>query len=300
MYSAIAVSAGTNRYLDKVREFPMLEAQQEYLMARRWREYGDENAAQQLVTSHLRLVAKTAIGYRNYGLPVSDLISEGNIGLMQAVKRFDPEKGFRFSTYAIWWIKATIQDYILRSWSLVKIGTTANQKKLFFNLRKMKNRLSALEEGDLHPDQASFISASLGVTEQEVVDMNRRLRGDISLNVQVRDDDDSSEWQDWLPDDDPDQESRVAESEEFEKRRKALDEALTMLDARERRIFGARHLAEPAITLEELATEFAVSRERVRQIEARAFQKVQRAARSAAGRPRCHGSSDIRSISALG
>jgi RNA polymerase sigma-32 factor len=284
MHSAILVSTATNRYLEKVRGFPMLEAGEEHLLARRWRDKGDQNAAQQLVTSHLRLVAKTAIGYRNYGLPISDLISEGNIGLMQAVKRFDPEKGFRFSTYAIWWIKAMIQDYILRSWSLVKIGTTANQKKLFFNLRKMKNRLSALDEGDLHPEQASLIAESLGVTEQEVVDMNRRLRGDISLNAQVREDDDSSEWQDWLPDEDPDQESQLAESEETEKRRKALYDALTVLDERERRIFGARHLAEPAVTLEELAAEFAISRERVRQIEARAFQKVQRAARNASAR----------------
>jgi RNA polymerase sigma-32 factor len=284
MHNAISLSTATNRYLQKVRGFPMLEPEEEYSLARSWRERGDQNAAQQLVTSHLRLVAKTAIGYRNYGLPISDLISEGNIGLMHAVKRFDPEKGFRFSTYAIWWIKAMIQDYILRSWSLVKIGTTANQKKLFFNLRKMKNRLSALDEGDLRPEQASLIAESLGVTEQEVVDMNRRLKGDISLNAQVREDDDSSEWQDWLPDEGPDQESRLAGNEESEKRRKALYEALTLLDGRERRIFGARQLAEPAVTLEELAAEFDISRERVRQIEARAFQKVQRAARNASAR----------------
>ena len=284
MHGARLVSTGTHRYLNKVHGLPMLEAEEESLLAKRYREQGDPNAAQQLVTSHLRLVAKTAMGYRNYGLPISELISEGNIGLMQALKRFDPEKGSRFSTYAIWWIKAMIQDYILHSWSLVKIGTTANQKKLFFNLRKMKSRLSALDEGDLHPDHASFIAESLGVTEQEVVDVNRRLRGDISLNAAVREHGDSSEWEDCVPDDSPDQETRLAESEECEKRRNALEEALTVLNERERRVFGARHLAEPVVTLEELGAEFAISRERVRQIEACAFQKVQRAARNAKAR----------------
>jgi RNA polymerase sigma-32 factor len=255
----------------------MLEPREEYMLAKRWREHGDPDAAQRLVTSHLRFVAKVAKGYGGYGLPISEVISEGNIGLMQAVKRFEPDKGFRLTTYAMWWIKAAIQEYILRSWSLVKMGTTANQKKLFFNLRKAKSRMSAREEGDLRPDQVQFLAKRLGVTEQEVVDMNRRLRGDVSLNSPIGEEDESGEWQDWLIDDSSSQESRLAEGEETDSRRKALGEALTVLNERERRIFDARRLADKPITLEELAHEFGVSRERVRQIETGAFEKVQKA-----------------------
>jgi RNA polymerase sigma-32 factor len=258
----------------------MLEPQDEYMLAKRWREHGDRDAAHKLITSHLRLVAKIAGGYRGYGLPISEVISEGNVGLMQAVKRFEPEKGFRLATYAMWWIKAAIQEYILRSWSLVKMGTTANQKKLFFNLRKAKSKISALEEGDLRPDQVKLIAKRLGVTEQDVVDMNRRLGGDVSLNAPIREDGDAGEWQDWLVDDaTADQETRLAESEESDNRRKALGEALSVLNERERRILEARRLADDPITLEDLAAEFGVSRERVRQIEVRAFQKVQNAVR---------------------
>jgi RNA polymerase sigma-32 factor len=276
----LTAESGLTRYLEEIRRFPMLEPQDEYMLAKRWREHGDRDAAHKLVTSHLRLVAKIAMGYRGYGLPISEVISEGNVGLMQAVKRFEPEKGFRLATYAMWWIKAAIQEYILRSWSLVKMGTTANQKKLFFNLRKAKSRISALEEGDLHPDQVRLIARRLGVTEQDVVDMNRRLGGDVSLNAPIREDGDSGEWQDWLVDDESDQETRLAESEEADNRKKALGEALSVLNDRERRIFEARRLADDPITLEELAAEFGVSRERVRQIEVRAFEKVQRAVRS--------------------
>jgi RNA polymerase sigma-32 factor len=279
MQAAALVSAGTSRYLEEIRRFPMLEAEEECVLATRWREQGDADAAHRLITSHLRLVVKIAVGYRGYGLPVSEIISEGNVGLMQAAKRFDPQKGFRFATYAMWWIKAAIHEYILRSWSLVKIGTTANQKKLFFNLRKAKSKIAALEEGDMHPDQVKLIAQRLGVNEQDVVEMNRRLGGDVSLNAQMRDDPDSGEWQDWLVDEgSADQESRVVESEESENRKKALAEALSVLNARERRIFEARRLAEDPSTLEDLASAFGVSRERVRQIEVRAFQKVQRAA----------------------
>jgi RNA polymerase sigma-32 factor len=224
------------------------------------------------------------MGYRGYGLPISEVISEGNVGLMQAVKRFEPEKGFRLATYAMWWIKAAIQEYILRSWSLVKMGTTANQKKLFFNLRKAKSKISALEEGDLRPDQVKLIAKRLGVTEQDVIDMNRRLGGDMSLNAPIRDDGDAGEWQDWLADDSTDQETRMAESEEADNRRQALTDALTVLNERERRIFEARRLAEDPVTLEDLSTEFGVSRERVRQIEVRAFEKVQKAVREAVAR----------------
>jgi RNA polymerase sigma-32 factor len=263
------------RYLREIQRFPMLELQDEYMLAKRWSEHGDRDAAHKLVTSHLRLVAKIAMGYRGYGLPISEVISEGNVGLMQAIKRFEPEKGFRLATYAMWWIKAAIQEYILRSWSLVKMGTTANQKKLFFNLRKAKSKISALEEGDLRPDQVQLIAKRLGVTEQDVVDMNRRLGGDVSLNAPIREDGDSGEWQDWLVDDASDQEERLAESEESDNRRRALGEALSVLNERERRIFEARRLADDPITLEDLAAEFGVSRERVRQIETRAFQKVQ-------------------------
>jgi RNA polymerase sigma-32 factor len=271
---------GLSRYLEEIRRFPMLEPQQEYMLAKSWREHGDRNAAHQLVTSHLRLVAKIAMGYRGYGLPISEVISEGNVGLMQAVKRFEPEKGFRLATYAMWWIKASIQEYILRSWSLVKMGTTANQKKLFFNLRKAKSKISAFEEGDLRPDQVKLIAKRLGVTETDVVDMNRRLGGDVSLNAPIREEGDSGEWQDWLVDNSDSQESRLVESEELGNRRKALGLALDVLNDRERRIFEARRLADDPITLEDLAGEFGVSRERVRQIEVRAFEKVQKAVRN--------------------
>ena len=273
----LTAESGLTRYLEEIRRFPMLEPQEEYMLAKRWREHGDRDAAHRLVTSHLRLVAKIAVGYRGYGLPVSELISEGNIGLMQAAKRFDPEQGFRFATYAMWWIKAAIHEYVLRSWSLVKMGTTANQKKLFFNLRKAKSRIAALEEGDMHPDQVKLIAQRLGVTEQDVVEMNRRLGGDVSLNAQLRDDGDSGEWQDWLVEEGSDQEAQLADGEQSENRRKALGEALSVLNKRERRIFEARRLAEDPMTLHDLAAEFGISRERVRQIEARAFQKVQRA-----------------------
>jgi RNA polymerase sigma-32 factor len=276
----LTAESGLTRYLEEIRRFPMLEPQDEYMLAKRWREHGDREAAHKLVTSHLRLVAKIAMGYRGYGLPISEVISEGNVGLMQAVKRFEPEKGFRLATYAMWWIKAAIQEYILRSWSLVKMGTTANQKKLFFNLRKAKSKISALEEGDLRPDQVKLIAKRLGVTEQDVVDMNRRLGGDVSLNAPIREEGDSGEWQDWLVDDISDQETRLAESEEADNRKKALGEALSVLNGRERRIFEARRLADDPITLEELAAEFGVSRERVRQIEVRAFEKVQRAVKT--------------------
>ncbi|HLN10601.1 MAG TPA: RNA polymerase sigma factor RpoH, partial [Xanthobacteraceae bacterium] len=272
--------SGLTRYLEEIRRFPMLEPQEEYMLAKRWREHGDRDAAHRLVTSHLRLVAKIAMGYRGYGLPISEVISEGNVGLMQAVKRFEPEKGFRLATYAMWWIKASIQEYILRSWSLVKMGTTANQKKLFFNLRKAKSKISALEEGDMRPDQVQVIAKRLGVTEQDVVDMNRRLGGDASLNTPIREEGDSGEWQDWLVDNSPSQENILVENEEFGNRRKALGEALSVLNERERRIFEARRLADDPITLEELADEFGVSRERVRQIEVRAFEKVQKAVKS--------------------
>ena len=276
----ISAELGLSRYLDEIRRFPMLEPQEEYMLAKRWREHGDRDAAHRLVTSHLRLVAKIAMGYRGYGLPISEVISEGNVGLMQAVKRFEPEKGFRLATYAMWWIKAAIQEYILRSWSLVKMGTTANQKKLFFNLRKAKSRISALDEGDMHPEQVKLIAQRLGVTEQDVIDMNRRLGGDASLNAPIREDGDSGEWQDWLMDDRDSQEASLAASEELDHRRAALSDALSVLNDRERRIFEARRLSEEPVTLEDLAAEFGVSRERVRQIEVRAFEKVQKAVRT--------------------
>ncbi len=276
----VTAEGGLSRYLEEIRRFPMLEPQQEYMLAKSWREHGDREAAHQLVTSHLRLVAKIAMGYRGYGLPISEIVSEGNVGLMQAVKRFEPEKGFRLATYAMWWIKASIQEYILRSWSLVKMGTTANQKKLFFNLRKAKSKISALQEGDMRPDQVAVIAKRLGVTEQDVIDMNRRLGGDSSLNAPIREDGDSGEWQDWLADDSASQETVLAESEEMDNRRKALSQALDVLNDRERRIFEARRLADNPITLEELADEFGVSRERVRQIEVRAFEKVQKAVKN--------------------
>ncbi|QIB33175.1 RNA polymerase sigma factor RpoH [Ancylobacter pratisalsi] len=273
-----SAEGGLSRYLNEIRRFPMLEPQEEFMLAKRWREHEDSEAAHRLVTSHLRLVAKIAMGYRGYGLPISEVISEGNVGLMQAVKRFEPDKGFRLATYAMWWIKASIQEYILRSWSLVKMGTTAAQKKLFFNLRKAKSQISALEEGDLRPDQVQQIATKLGVTEQDVIDMNRRLSGDASLNAPLRGDaEGGGEWQDWLADDHDSQESILAESEELDNRRSALAGALSVLNERERRIFEARRLSDNPMTLEDLASEFGVSRERVRQIEVRAFEKVQKA-----------------------
>jgi len=284
MRHARAISKGTKRYFEEIRHFPMLRAEEEYMLATRWRDAGDESAADHLLTSHLRLAAKIAIGYRGYGLPTSDLISEANIGLIQAVRGFEPDKGVRFSTYAIWWIKAAIHNYILHSWSLVKLGTTANQKKLFFNLAKAKHRLSALEEGDLHPEQVTHIATELGVTEQDVVEMNRRLSGDVSLNIPVNGEGNSVEWQDRLVDDVSNQESRLAENQEKDTRRRALGAALMVLNDRERSIFEARRLVEPPRSLDELAVEFRISRERVRQIEAIAFQKVQRAAHAACAR----------------
>ena len=277
---AISAEGGLNRYLEEIRRFPMLEPQEEFMLAKRWREHGDTEAAHKLVTSHLRLVAKIAMGYRGYGLPIGEVISEGNVGLMQAVKRFEPDKGFRLATYAMWWIKAAIQEYILRSWSLVKMGTTANQKKLFFNLRKAKSQIAALDDGDLRPDQVKQIATKLGVNEQEVIDMNRRLGGDASLNSPLRaDGEGDGEWQDWLVDESDTQESRLVEEEETKNRRDALKDALAVLNERERRIFEARRLTEDPVTLEELSEEFGVSRERVRQIEVRAFEKVQKAVR---------------------
>ena len=274
---ALKAESGLSHYLEEIRRFPMLEPQQEYMLARSWREHGDRDAAHKLVTSHLRLVAKIAMGYRGYGLPISEVVSEGNVGLMQAVKRFEPEKGFRLATYAMWWIKAAIQEYILRSWSLVKMGTTANQKKVFFNLRKAQSKISILDDGDMRLDQVKIIARRIGVTETDVIYMNRRLGGDASLNAAIREDGDSGEWQDWLVDESPDQETTLAESEEFDNRRKTLSDALTVLNKRERRIFETRRLAEEQITLVELAEEFGVSRERVRQIEVSAFAKVQNA-----------------------
>ena len=274
--SAMAESRPTS-YLWEIRRFPMLEPHEEYMLAKRWREHGDQAAAHKLITGHLRLVAKIAKGYRGYGLPISDVISEGNVGLIRAIQHFEPERGFRLATYAVWWIKASIQAYILRSWSLVKMGATANQKKLFFNLRKAKSRISALDEGDMRPDQVATIAHRLGVGEQDVIEMNRRLGGDVSLNAPIRNDSDTGEWQDWLVNEFPDQETGLATSEEFDNRRKMLFDALSMLNERERRIFEARRLAEDPTTLAELAEEFSVCRERVRQIEVRSFEKVQKA-----------------------
>ncbi|MGC2216596.1 MAG: RNA polymerase sigma factor RpoH [Pseudolabrys sp.] len=258
----------------------MLEPHEEYMLAKRWREHGDHEAAHKLVTSHLRLVGKIARGYSGYGLPISDVISEGNVGLMQAVRRFKPEKGFRFATYAVWWIRAAIQEYILRSWSLVKMGTTGNQKKLFFNLRKAKSKIFALDEGDLRPDQVQLIAKRLGVTKQDVVDMNRRLGGDASLNAPIREDSHPGEWQDWLVDQSASQETTLAARDEYAYRRKTLASALCVLNDRERRIFEARRLAEDPIKLADLASEFGVSPERVRQIDVSSFEKVQKAVKN--------------------
>ncbi len=273
-----------SRYLEQIRAFPMLEQKQEYTLAKAWKENGDVESAHQLVTSHLRLVAKIAMGYRGYGLPVADLISEGNLGMMHAVKKFEPEKGFRLATYAMWWIKAAIQEYILRSWSLVKIGTTAGQKKLFFNLRRIKGQIRAIDEGDLKPEQVTHIADQLNVTEAEVMSMNQRMSGnDRSLNVPLsRDNEGAGEWQDWLEDDGIDQETSFADHEEYSARQSLMMDAMKDLNEREQRILQARRLAEPPLTLEDLATEFAVSRERIRQIEVRAFEKLQKAVREKA------------------
>jgi RNA polymerase sigma-32 factor len=267
-------------YLSDIRRFPVLERDQEYTLAKRWREHRDHEAANQLVTSHLRLAAKIAMGYRGYGLPMVEIISEGNIGLMQALNRFEPERGVRFSTYAMWWIKAAIQEYILRSWSLVKIGTTAAQRKLFFKLRSAKNRIAALESGDLHPDHVALIAKDLDVADQEVVEMNRRLVGDKSINVPLHEDGETGEWQDRLIDESPSPETIVVEQDEKERRLGALKAAVEVLNGRERLIFEARHLADEPKTLEELAEKFNVSRERIRQIEVRAFERVRKATRS--------------------
>jgi RNA polymerase sigma-32 factor len=279
----VSSEGGLQRYLQEIRQFPMLQPEEEFMLAKRWREHGDRQAAHRLVTSHLRLVAKIAMGYRGYGLPVGEVISEGNVGLMQAVKRFEPDKGFRLATYAMWWIKASIQEFILRSWSLVKMGTTASQKKLFFNLRKVKGQIQALEEGDLRPDQVAEISRRLGVPQEDVISMNRRLSGDASLNAPVRVDAEG-EWQDWLVDETADQETTLAQDEEQAMRHDMLSEAMQKLNDRERRVFEARRLRDDPVTLEDLSREFGVSRERIRQIEVRAFEKVQKAVKSAASK----------------
>jgi RNA polymerase sigma-32 factor len=275
-----AEGSSLSRYLEEIRRFPMLEPEEEFMLAKRWQEQGDSEAAHRLVTSHLRLVAKIAMGYRGYGLPLNEIISEGNVGLMQAVKRFDPDRGFRLATYAMWWIRAAIQEYILHSWSLVKMGTTAAQKKLFFNLRKLKGQMQAIDEGDLAPETVKAIAERLDVTENEVIEMNRRLEGgDRSLNVPLRVDSDT-DWQDWLVDEAASQETNLAESDEFDHRMSLLHRAMTVLNERERHILTERRLKDEPTTLEELSGEYGISRERVRQIEVRAFEKLQRAIRS--------------------
>ena len=279
----ISSEGGLQRYLQEIRQFPMLQPEEEFMLAKRWREHNDREAAHKLVTSHLRLVAKIAMGYRGYGLPIGEVISEGNVGLMQAVKRFEPDKGFRLATYAMWWIKASIQEFILRSWSLVKMGTTASQKKLFFNLRKVKGQIQALEEGDLRPEQVAEIARRLGVPSEDVISMNRRLSGDASLNAPVRIDAEG-EWQDWLVDETDDQEQVLAQGEEASMRHDMLTEAIEKLNDRERRVFEARRLRDDPVTLEDLSQEFGVSRERIRQIEVRAFEKVQKTVKAAAGK----------------
>ena len=278
----VVSESNLTRYLQEIRKFPMLEPQEEYMLAKRWREHGEVEAAHKLVTSHLRLVAKIAMGYRGYGLPLNELISEGNVGMMQAVKRFEPERGFRLATYAMWWIRAAIQEYILHSWSLVKMGTTAAQKKLFFNLRKMKNQIKAVEEGDLTPEHVTKIATELNVAEDDVVQMNRRLAApDHSLNAPLRIDGDG-EWQDWLVDETASQEITLAESQELSQRKKLLEKALKVLNPRERRILMERRLKDEPTTLEDLSKEYNISRERVRQIEVRAFEKLQKAIRNSA------------------
>jgi len=282
MLPTVGSEGGLSRYLEEIRKFPMLEPDEEFMLAKRWREHGDTEAAHRLVTSHLRLVAKIAMGYRGYGLPVSELISEGNVGMMQAVKRFDPDRGFRLATYAMWWIRAAIQEYILHSWSLVKMGTTAAQKKLFFNLRKIKGQLRAFEDGDLSPEHVKKIASDLNVPEVDVVNMNRRLRApDHSLNAPLRVEGEG-EWQDWLVDEGPSQEVVLAEREELSKRRKLLTQAMTQLNERERHILTERRLKDDPTTLEDLSQQYGISRERVRQIEVRAFDKLQKAIRNAA------------------
>ena len=281
---AITPDGNLSRYLDQIRQFPMLEPDEEFDLAKSWKDRGDVEAAHKLVTSHLRLVAKIAMGYRGYGLPMADLISEGNVGMMHAVKKFEPDKGFRLATYAMWWIKAAIQEYILRSWSLVKIGTTSAQKKLFFNLRRLKNKIQDVDEGHLKPEQITHIAETLDVSESEVISMDQRMAGgDHSLNASVRNDgEQATEWQDWLEDDRDDQETSFAEAEEYNARKSLMMEALASLNEREQRIIEARRLAEPPLTLEELAGEFGVSRERVRQIEVRAFEKLSQAVKDKA------------------
>jgi RNA polymerase sigma-32 factor len=276
---ALGGEQSLNRYLAEIKKFPILTPEQEYMLAKRYQEHGDRNAAHKLVTSHLRLVAKIAMGYRGYGLPISEVVSEGNVGLMQAVKRFEPDKGFRLATYAMWWIKASIQEFILRSWSLVKMGTTASQKKLFFNLRKVKGQIQALEDGDLRPDQVKEISRRLGVPEEDVVSMNRRLSGDASLNAPVRAESEG-EWQDWLVDDTETQEDILVENEEKRLRLDLLTEAMEKLTDRERRVFAARRMQEEPATLEDLSQEFGVSRERIRQIESTAMRKLRQPSRT--------------------
>lgn len=277
---ALSPEGSLSRYMEQIRQFPMLEADEEFMLAKSFKERGDVDSAHKLVTSHLRLVAKIAMGYRGYGLPVADLISEGNLGMMHAVKKFDPDKGFRLATYAMWWIKASIQEYVLRSWSLVKIGTTASQKKLFFNLRRLKGQIGAIDSGDMSPADVTHIADELNVAEKDVIDMNQRMAGgDKSLNVTLSssDSDQSGEWQDWLADDSPDQEAQFAEHEELETRRGLMMNAMQNLNEREMRIIEARRLTEPPLTLEDLAIEFNVSRERIRQIEVRAFEKLSEA-----------------------
>ena len=278
---SVAFEGSLSSYLQEIRKFPMLEPQEEFILGKRWREHGDSEAAHKLVTSHLRLVAKIAMGYRGYGLPLGEIVAEGNVGLMQAVKRFEPDRGFKLATYAMWWIRASIQEYILHSWSLVKMGTTAAQKKLFFNLRKLKGQLNAFEEGDLSPENVQKIAHRLDVSEKDVISMNRRMAGpDNSLNAPLRQDDEG-EWQDWLVDDAPDQETTIGEKQELEQRHEFLIEAMETLTDRERHILNERRLKEEPVTLEDLSKEYGISRERVRQIEVRAFEKLQKAVRNA-------------------
>jgi len=298
-YLALSPEGGLSRYLSEIRNFPMLEPEEEFMLAKRWREHQDSGAAHRLVTSHLRLVAKIAMGYRGYGLPINEVISEGNVGLMQAVKRFEPDKGFRLATYAMWWIRASIQEYILRSWSLVKIGTTAAQKKLFFNLRKAKGQIKAIEDGDMRPEQVAQIATKLGVTEEEVVSMNRRLAApDHSLNAPLRADSEG-EWQDWLVDETPNQESILADQEEKDDRHELLQDALKTLNDRERHILQERRLKDEPATLEDLSKEYDISRERVRQIEVRAFEKLQRAIKEAARNKRVGDAAPAKAAAAL-
>jgi RNA polymerase sigma-32 factor len=281
---ALSPEQGLSRYLSEIRKFPLLEKNEEFMLAKRWAEHQDAEAAEKMVTSHLRLVAKIAMGYRGYGLPMGEVISEGNVGLMQAVKKFDPDKGFRLATYAMWWIRAAIQEYILRSWSLVKLGTTAAQKKLFFNLRRLKGEISAMEEGDLRPENVAEISKRLGVTEEEVTSMNRRMSagGDASLNAPIGGMDGEAEWQDWIADESPGQAEVMANNDEFSARMSLLERAMESLNERERHIITERRLKEEPTTLEDLSAEYNVSRERIRQIEVRAFEKLQKAMREAA------------------